>query len=392
MDAQLRSLIARREQAMSAMRAANDTADENGILSADACATIERAEASIDKYDAMIRRYEVDNALTTEPDPAKPNEPTITPEDAYTEAFEAMVRRGQVSDVLETGIRNDLGATGTDAAGGFLVPKTWQDQINKTIDIWSPIEAEANNWNTGTGETINWPGTDDTSNAAVIIGEGVDDTQQDVVFSNIGVGAWTYTSKYVPVSIQLLNDSIINVAETVGTLLGERLSRGHNTHTVNGTGASQPQGLVSGAPLAVTTASSTAFTADELLDLQHGVKPAYRPGSKFILSDAALKIVRKIKDNNQQYIFQSAKDGMGGTIHGSEYLVNDAVSAPTAGNFAVGFANIRAAYVVRRTGGVVAQRLNEIRALKRQAVFVAFDRFDGKITQPLACATLKMKP
>ena len=56
----------------------------------------------------------------------------------------------------------------------------------------------------------------------------------------------------------------------------ERLGRIHNQHFTTGTGSSQPEGIVTGATSGVTAASATAFTADELIDLQHSVDPAYR--------------------------------------------------------------------------------------------------------------------
>ena len=88
-------------------------------------------------------------------------------------------------------------------------------------------------------------------------------------------------------------------------------ARIHNQHFTTGTGSAQPQGIVTGATSGVTAAGVAAITADELIDLQHSIDPAYRnERSKFMLSDTALKGLRKLKDTGSgEYMFQPGHHG-----------------------------------------------------------------------------------
>ncbi len=54
----------------------------------------------------------------------------------------------------------------------------------------------------------------------------------------------------------------------------------------------------------MTAASATAVTADELMDLYYSLKSPYRKKSMWVLNDSTIKAIRKLKDNNGQYLWQ----------------------------------------------------------------------------------------
>ena len=54
----------------------------------------------------------------------------------------------------------------------------------------------------------------------------------------------------------------------------------------------------------MTAASATAVTADELMDLFYSLKSPYRKNAVWILNDSTIKAIRKLKDNNGQYLWQ----------------------------------------------------------------------------------------
>ena len=53
-----------------------------------------------------------------------------------------------------------------------------------------------------------------------------------------------------------------------------------------------------GAETGVTAASSTAITADELMDLFYSLKSPYRKKAVWVLNDSTIKAVRKLKDSH----------------------------------------------------------------------------------------------
>jgi len=60
----------------------------------------------------------------------------------------------------------------------------------------------------------------------------------------------------------------------------------------------------------VTAASATAFTADEIFDLFYSLKAPYRKDAIFLMNDASVKALRKLKDSNGQYLWQPSLYGI----------------------------------------------------------------------------------
>lgn len=85
-----------------------------------------------------------------------------------------------------------------------------------------------------------------------------------------------FSSGLVRFSVELLQDSDLNLVAFLERKLSERVGRRESIVYTTGTGTAQPQGIVTGAVSGVTAGSATAVTADELLDLIHSVDPAYR--------------------------------------------------------------------------------------------------------------------
>jgi HK97 family phage major capsid protein len=101
-----------------------------------------------------------------------------------------------------------------------------------------------------------------------------------------------------------------------------------------GTGSSQPQGVAATAQVLQGVDASAAITtidADEVIDCYHACPVQYRnsPRFRWLLSDTALKVIRKLKTNNNDYIFSPTNAGSGqmtvglpGTIYGAPYSVS----------------------------------------------------------------------
>jgi HK97 family phage major capsid protein len=112
-----------------------------------------------------------------------------------------------------------------------------------------------------------------------------------------------------------------------------------------GTGSAQPQGICDssggitqgvdlGAGVAVTT-----IDADDVIDTVHAVPVAYRnsPRFRWFMSDTALKVIRKLKTTNGDFIFSPVNTGGGqnvaglpGTIYGIPYSIGQYVPTATS--------------------------------------------------------------
>lgn len=190
-------------------------------------------------------------------------------------------------------------------------------------------------------------------------------------------------------------DSIFNMEALLGELLGERLGRIANTQLTTGSGTGAPNGIVTASSLGVTTASATALAADELIDLIHSVDPAYRTGPKvgFMFNDSTLKVIRKLKDGDGNYLWQmgNVQQGVPGSLLGYNYHVNQAVGSipSSAAATKVALFGDFGKYFVRKVGSPVIGVLRE--RFWPDMGIAGLIRFDGELGDTAAVKHLITK-
>lgn len=308
----------------------------------------------------------------------------------YRNAFGAFVRRGmgaltteQRQLMMSNADEVRAAATSPGSAGGYFIPTDTLQKITETMKAYGGILGLANVITTASGNPLNWPSNDDTSNVGAILSENSQITEQDITLGQKTLGSYTYTSKLVRVSLQLLQDSAFSIDTWLPQKLGERIGRAVAAHLATGTGTGQPEGLFTNATAGKTgtTGQTTSIIYDDLIDLIHSVDPAYRASGncRFVLSDSALKMVRKLKDGNSLPLWQpSTQLGVPDTLLGYAVTVDNGVPVPAANAKSIGFGDINAAYVVRQVAGGQMMRLEERYADYLQVGFFGFLRLDAK--------------
>jgi len=173
-----------------------------------AAARIERAEEL--KKEMAAKAEEVRDAA-----PAKKVE--------ARDAFNAYLRKGmngltgEEARALAELRGTSTQITTTDGLGGFLVPENWSDFVSATELFKSDIEQVATVIRTANGQPFNLPANDDTSVVAAILGEGTAESVSDMTFTNVKFEPYTYSSKIVKVSNQLMADNAFDLASFVGS-------------------------------------------------------------------------------------------------------------------------------------------------------------------------------
>jgi len=351
-------------------------------------ARVSAAEARAEEARAKLRPIPGDGA-------ARAADQGRAPE--YRDAFYAMLRAGgNVSDLsgeeraaLKAGVQQDAEfraqTVGTNSAGGFTVPVTLANIIIKSMAAWGPMYDDdiCTAINTSTGEQINIPTVDDTTTAVAKTTEGTaltDDGGVDVTFGQKNLNAFMFDTEFVRWSPALSQDSIFNMEQLLGELLGERLGRRANLELTTGDGTGDPNGIVTASSLGKTAAAIAAITADELIDLQHSVNPAYRqsPKARFMFNDATLAAIRKLKGGDGQYIWQMGdiRTSVPGTLLGSPYSVNQAMASLGTGNKPVIFGDF-AKYYVRKVGSPIIGVMRE--RFWPDLGIAGLIRFDGEL-------------
>lgn len=287
------------------------------------------------------------------------------------EQRQAMVRRHVEARAL---------GVGTPSAGGYTVPQVWRNEIIETLNTISSVRGVVQVISTESGAQLNWPTADDTANVGAILAENAQVTEQDAAFGTALLEAYTYTSKLVRVSMQLLQDNAFAVEAWLRGALARRLARILNQHYTTGTGTAQPDGVAVSPTVGKTgaTGQTTTVVSDDLIDLVYSVDPIYRTNGRFMLRDASIASVRKLKGSDGQYMWQpSLQAGEPDSLLSYPIVSNNDMPAMAANAFPILFGDFNEYYVVRDVQDIQVLRLEERYADFLQIGFLAFLRSDG---------------
>jgi len=169
-----------------------------------------------------------------------------------------------------------------------------------------------------------------------------------------------------------------------------------------GTGSAQPQGIcdTSGGITQVVDlagAAVTTISADNVIDVVHTVPVAYRnsPRFRWLLSDTALKTIRKLKTTNGDFIFSPVNTGGGqnvvglpGTIYGVPYSVGQYVPTATSnGNVFAVVGDFNYFEIFDRTG-ITSMVDPYSAAATHESTLYVYTRTDSHIMLPEAFAAI----
>ena len=252
--------------------------------------------------------------------------------------------------------RAQTGASG--ASGGFTVPTTLATAINIAMKAYGPMwdEDVATVMNTPTGAPITLPKIDDTDAETGAHTEGNDlddDGSDDVTVTKDELLAYTRATAWIKWSFELATDSGFSWETILAGLIAKRAGRKANAELTVGTGSGQPLGFVTASLLGKTSASASALTFDEVIDLFHAVDPAYRNSPKvgFQMHDQTVKLVRKLKNGNGDFIWSEGDvtRGIPATLLGKPVRYNQAMDQFEAGKKPIAFGDFGEFYV-RKVG------------------------------------------
>lgn len=283
--------------------------------------------------------------------------------------------RGMMREWAEERALSTTGAT----AGATTVPEGFSGYVEQAMATFGGILDVANILETETGNDIPFPTVNDTSNKGAILGEGT--TMGDGVdptFGAVTVKAFTYSSKPVLISNQLLEDNAVNLEQVIAEMLAVRVLKAFSEHSIVGAGTSTPQGVTVGGTKGADAAAA-AVTYDNLVDLLHSVDPVYRKNGTWMFHDNTLKALKKLKDENGQYIFQpSLRDDEPSTVLGKPFIVNNDMPEIGASAKSIAFGDFKK-YLVRRVKNYAVKRLDERYADLNSTAFILFVRMDGRV-------------
>lgn len=372
--------------------------DEKGILSAEDTETYERMEKEIVDLGKEIDRQERLNALEREL-----NAPTSEPLTGKPEGAKTDMKTGRASDEYKNNFWNAMRSkypnasvvnalqVGTDTEGGFLVPDEFERTLIQALDEENIFRRIATVIHSNSGDR-KIPVVASKGSAAWVDEEGTYGESDDS-FGQITLGAYKLGT-LIKVSEELLNDSAFDLESYISAEFGRRLGMKEEEAFFTGDGSGKPTGILAatgGAELGKTTASATAITADEVIDLYYSLRVPYRKKAVWLMNDTTVSALRKLKDNQGQYLWEpSLVSGTPNKIIGCEVITSPFMPTIASGAKSIAFGDFSYFWIADRQGRTF-KRLNELFSTTGQIGFLGNQRVDGKLILSEAIKVLQQK-
>ena len=275
----------------------------------------------------------------------------------------------------------------TDSEGGYLVPTSFANSIMQALEERNVMRRIATVSSTQSEKKI--PVAADSGQAGWIDEEG-SYPSADPSFSQKAVDAYK-AGTIIKASEELLYDNTYNLEGYIQSRFVRRIGDLEEAAFINGDSAtSNPTGFLQDAEVGVTASATDAVTADELIELFYSASKPYRRNARWLLKDAVAKSIRKLKDNNGNYLWQPGlQAGQPDVLLGKP--VETAADMPdmATANKPIAFGDF-SYYEIFDRQGIFVQRLNELYAENGQVGFRAYKRTDGLLMLAEAIQALEM--
>ena len=384
-------MIKNRADLVGQMRNFVDThEDKSGKLSAEDAAAYAKMETEFEQLSDAISRQQ--RADSREAELAKPVNSPLTGK-PYVMSTQSEEKKGRASDAykkamltaMRTNFRqiSDVLSEGVDADGGYLVPIEYDRRLIDVLEEENIMRSLATKITTSGEHKINIAAT---KPAAAWIEEGGALTFGNTTFDQTFLDAFKLHVA-IKVTEELLYDNAFNLESYIITQFGKALANAEEDAFLNGSGVGKPTGIFDSTKGGkIVNTLTAAIKSDDMLDLVYGLKRPYRKNASFIMNDATLAQLRKLKDNNGAYIWQPSYQAdepdriLGYTVRTSAYAPTDAIAF---GDYSY--------YNIGDRGSRSFKQLNELFAGNGMIGFVAKERVDGKLILPEAVQILKLK-
>lgn len=270
---------------------------------------------------------------------------------------------------------------------GALIPSSIAKKIiTKVVEI-CPVYQLATRYDVG--GTLNIPYYDETSGSIKMAyaTEFQDLTSTSGKFASIELKGFL-AGVLSKVSKSLINNSAFNVTAFVINEMAKSVSRWIENELLNGT-LDKVDGL-SKAKQTITAASGVAITPDELIDLQEMIPDVYQGGAIWIMNKATRTAIRKLKDNDGNYILnKDASAKWGYTLFGKDVYVSDNMPKMAATKTAIYYGDM-SGLAVKVSEDISIQVLREKFATQHAVGVVGWMELDAKIEDEQKIAKLVM--
>jgi len=216
-------------------------------------------------------------------------------------AFAAYLRKGNGATDEETKALT----VSNDEQGGYLAPAEMSTEFIRNLVENSPIRSVAS-VRAITAPSVKYPKRTGVTNAQWE-GEGDDSEESTVTFGQAEVVARKLMT-HVDISNELLADSGGTAEAEVRLALAEDFGRKEGQAFVNGTGAGQPEGLMTNTEIGefFNGASGNVLDPEKLIQMMYDLPAMYRNAGTWMMNGTTLGLLRALKDGDGRFLWQAS--------------------------------------------------------------------------------------
>lgn len=377
------------ETKRSEMRAILDKANtEERTLTKEEREAFDKLDEEIRELTATVNAIQTERSLET-PDVEEPIEETKedeeerSVEDMEARAFEDYIR-GEVSEE-----RTAVNMTKGD--NGAVVPASIANKIIEKVVEISPIFHDADRYNVG--GTLSIPYYDDSTSDIVMdyADEFTDGESSSGKFLSISLTGFLGRA-ICDVSKSLINNSQFDIVNFVINRMARNIAIWIEGQLLNGT-TNKIEGL-SGVTLAKESASATALTSDELIDVQSLIPDVYQSDAYWIMNKATRTAISKLKDGQNNYLLiRDFNSRWGYTLLGKDVYTTDnmvTLGSANAGKTAIYYGDMKG-LAVKVSEDINIEVLRETKARQHAVEVLGFVELDAKVQNAQMIAKLTLK-
>ncbi len=311
--------------------------------------------------------------------------------DEYKDAFSAYVKRGEEKAL----------SVGSNPDGGYLVPDETETEIARLLRDVSPIRAIAGVRQVSSsvykkpvsiaGPAVGWVGE------TAARPQTASQTLAEIAYPTMELYAMPAATS------SFLDDAAVDVGQWIAEEVNAAFAEQETTAFVSGNGTNKPRGFLSETTAAesawswgtlgyIATGEADSFPdgaeSDVLIDLVYALKAGYRQNASWVMNRRTQAAIRKLKDNDGNYIWQpSAQAGGRASLMGFDLVEAEDMPDIAANATAIAFGDFRRGYLIVDRQGVNV--LRDPFSSKPYVLFYTTKRVGGGVADYDAIKLLK---
>ncbi|MES1202197.1 MAG: phage major capsid protein [Pseudomonadota bacterium] len=317
----------------------------------------------------------------------------------HKSAWNAYVRRGDESGLASFEAKSL--SVGSNADGGYVAPPELDRLIESRLAQVSPMREIATVRTTG-ANVFKKP-ISITAAGAGWIAETGSRTQTDT--PTLALLEFPTAELYANLAATqaLLDDAFVNLEDWIAGEVEEAFAGQERAAFVSGDGTNKPKGFLGYSVVAdashawgdigyIASGGATGFASsdpvDKFIDLVYAPKQQFRQNARFVMNRKTLSAVRKLKDSDDNYIWQPTDGALGSTLLG--YPITELEDMPDigAGNYAIAFGDFARGYLIVDRAGV--RVLRDPYSAKPYVLFYVTKRVGGGVQNFDAIKVMKI--